>query len=234
MARVRVVLVRPESAANVGASARVIQNAGGEGLDLVTPGDWRTVECWRTAWGAQDVLESAREFPDLASALEGTALAVGFTGRRGAAPAPADIRDAAQEIASLGREESAALVFGPETSGLSNEELAHCGRRARIPSHPDQPSFNLSHAVAIAIYEVQRGLTKAAGPGPRRATHDEKERLLALLWEGLLAVGALPRVNSEGYFRDWRTLVHRADVTPRELKLLEHMARQMAHAGGRG
>jgi TrmH family RNA methyltransferase len=234
MARVRVVLVRPESAANVGASARVIRNAGGEGLDLVTPGDWRTVECWRTAWGAQDLLESARVFPDLASALEGTALTVGLTGRRGPGPAPVDIRDAAQEISTLGREEKAALVFGPETSGLSNEDLARCGRRARIPSHPDQPSFNLSHAVAIAIYEVQRGLTKDASSGSRRATHDEKERLLALLWEGLLAVGALPRVNSDDYFRDWRTLVHRADVTPRELKLLEHMARKMAHAGGRG
>jgi TrmH family RNA methyltransferase len=234
MARVRVVLVRPESAANVGATARVIRNAGGEGLDLVAPGDWRTVECWRTAWGAQDVLESAGVYPDLASALTGTALAVGLTGRRGSGPAPVDIRDAAQEIASLGREEKGALVFGPETSGLSNEELAHCGRRARIPSHPDQPSFNLSHAVAIATYEVRRSLTRKARPAPRRATHDEKERLLALLREGLLGVGALPQVNTEGYFRDWRALVHRADVTPRELKLLEHMARKMAHAGGRG
>jgi TrmH family RNA methyltransferase len=212
----------------------VIRNAGGEGLDLVTPGEWRTVECWRTAWGAQDVLESARVFPDLASALEGTALAVGLTRRRGSGPSPVDIREAAQAVSSLGREDEAALVFGPETSGLSNEELACCGRRARIPSHPDQPSFNLSHAVAIAIYEVQRSSTKDVGPGLRRTTHDEKERLLALLWEGLLAVGALPRVNREGYFRDWRTLVHRADVTPRELKLLEHMARRMAHTGGRG
>ena len=234
MARVRVVLVRPESAANVGASARVVRNTGGEGLDLVAPGDWRTVECWRTAWGAQDVLESARVFTDLASALEGTALAVGLTARRGAGPAPVDIRDAATAIASLGREETAALVFGPETSGLSKEELARCGRRARIPVHPDQPSFNLSHAVAIAVYEVQRSLTKDVDVGPRRATHDEKERLLALLWEGLLAISALPQVNRDGHFRDWRALVHRADITPRELRLLEHMARKMADAGGRG
>jgi len=52
MARVRIVLVRPESAANIGACARVSRNSGAEGLDLVAaPGDWRTVECWRTAWG---------------------------------------------------------------------------------------------------------------------------------------------------------------------------------------
>jgi len=50
------------------------------------------------------------------------------------------------------------------------------------------------------------------------------------LW--LLAIEALPRVNSDGYFADWRALVHRTDLTPKELKLLEHAARKMARAGG--
>ncbi len=231
MARLRVVLVRPENAANIGACARLVRNVAAEGLDLVAPGDWRTVECWRTAWGAQDVLESTRVFADLASALRGVAIAVGFTGRRVSGPSPVDVREAAEEIASLGAGEEAALVFGPETSGLSATELACCGRRARIPSRPAQPSFNLSHAVAIAVYEARRAATGASADRPRRATHEEKERLLALLREGLLAVGALPAANTEGYFRDWTALVHRADVTPRELRLLEHMARRMARAG---
>lgn len=231
MARFRVVLVRPENAANIGACARLVRNVAAEGLDLVAPGDWRTVECWRTAWGAQDVLEGARVFTDLASALEDAALAVALTGRRVAGPAPVDVREAARDVASLGREEAAALVFGPETSGLSSAELACCGRRARIPSHPAQPSFNLSHAVAIAAYEVHRATPRGPVGGPRRATHDEKERLLGLLREGLLAVGALPAANPESYFRDWRALIQRADTTPRELKLLEHMARKMARAG---
>jgi tRNA/rRNA methyltransferase len=234
MARVRVVLVRPESPANVGASARVIRNTGGDGLDLVAPGDWRTVECWRTAWGAQDVLESAGVFPDLAAALQGTALAVALSGRRRPGSASVDIREAAQEIASLGRDETAALVLGPETSGLTNEELALCGRRARIPSHPAQPSFNLSHAVAIAAYEVHRAHHRGGGEGPRRATHEEKERLVGLLRDGLLAIGALPRVNTDSRFNDWRALVHRADITPRELKLLEHMARRLVGGAERG
>jgi TrmH family RNA methyltransferase len=234
MARFRVVLVRPESPANIGACARLVRNTAAGGLDLVAPGDWRTVECWRTAWGAQDVLEATRVFADLASALRGVAFAVGLTGRRGAGPAPVDVREAAQEIASLGREDEAALVFGPETSGLTSAELACCGRRARIPSHPAQPSFNLSHAVAIAVYEVRRAVTPGPVAAPRRATHDEKDRLLALLREGLLAIGALPAVGADGYLRDWRALVQRADLTPRELKLLEHMARKMAQAGGSG
>jgi TrmH family RNA methyltransferase len=233
MARFRVVLVRPEHGANVGASARLVRNTGAEGLDLVDPGDWRTVECWRTAWGAQEVLESARVLPDLSSALEGASLAVALSGRRGSGPPSIDVRDAARAVASLSRDEAAALVFGPETSGLTNEELACCGACARIPVDPGQPSLNLSHAVAIAAYEVHRAVAPPPSGDPRLATHDEKERLLALLREGLLAVGGLPTLRADGAFREWRALIQRTGLTPRELRLLEHMARKMSRAGGR-
>ncbi len=228
MARVHIVLVRPESAANVGACARVVRNAGAEALALVRPGDWRTVECWRSAWGAQDVLEEARVFEELAPALAGSAAAYAFTRRRPREPHPLDVREAAAEIATLGRQESVALVFGPETSGLSNEEIGTCGRSVSIPSHPSQPSFNLSHAVAIAAYEVHRAGWRAHEERPRRATHDEKERLLDLLRPGLRALGALPQSNSGSYFADWRALVQRVDLSAKELKLLEHLARKMA------
>jgi tRNA/rRNA methyltransferase len=228
VARLRVVLVRPETSANVGACARVVRNAGADGLDLVAPGDWRTVDCWRTAWGAQDVLEEARVFDDLGPALAGAAMAVALTGRRHPGTPVADVREAAAAIAGLGRGETAALVFGPETTGLTNDEIATCGRSAAIPAHPNQPSFNLSHAVAIAAYEVLRASRREGErPGPR-VTHDQKEGLLALLREGLLAIEALPPVNTDGYFADWQALVQRTDLTPKELKLLEHVARKMA------
>ncbi len=228
MARLRLVLVRPETAANVGACARVARNTGAVGLDLVQPGDWRTVECWRSAWGAQELLEQARGFDDLASALAGSALTVAFTARRRAGGPPLeDVREAAAAVGALGRQETAALVFGPETSGLSNDELALCGRTATIPAHPAQPSYNLSHAVAIAAYEVRRAGHAPADTPLRRATHDEKERLLELLREGLGAVGALPAANPEPHFADWRALVQRADLTARELRLLEHLGRRL-------
>jgi TrmH family RNA methyltransferase len=230
VARVRIVLVRPETSANVGACARVVRNSGASGLDLVAPADWRTVDCWRTAWGAHDVLEQARVFEDLGGALAGAAVTVAFTGRRHPGAPTSDVRDAAAAIGALGREEIAALVFGPETTGLTNGEIAACGRSATIPAHPAQPSYNLSHAVAIAAYEVLRASRRGGrDPGPW-ATHDQKEAVLANLREGLLAIGALPRVNTEGYFADWRGLVQRADLTGKDLKLIEHMARKMVQA----
>lgn len=223
------VLVRPETASNVGACARVVRNTGAAGLDLVQPGDWRTIECWRSAWGAHEVLEQARVFDDLGGALQGAALTVALTGRRPAdGPPVGDVREAAAAVASLHPDETAALVFGPETSGLSNEEIRLCGRSALIPSHPVQPSYNLSHAVAIAGYEAYRAVHPHPGETTRRATHDEKARLLELLRAGLDSLGALPPRHAESSFADWRSLVQRCDLTRRELALLEHVARKMA------
>jgi tRNA/rRNA methyltransferase len=228
----RVVLVRPENPSNIGAIARVVRNAGLAGLDLVGPGDWRTVECWRTAWGAHEVLEEARVFDDLRAALELASYVAALSGRRDPGVPVLDVRDMAKEAAALGAEEQGALVFGPEATGLSLEELALCGRRVRIPSHADQPSLNLSHAVMVAAYEVFRA-GRRTPPGSRRATHEEKQHLLALLREGLLALEALPAVNTDGYFQEWQAIFTRADLTPQEVRLLEHMARKMAKVAGR-
>jgi TrmH family RNA methyltransferase len=233
LARVQVVLVRPENPVNVGAVARIVRNTGLQGLALVAPGDWRTVECWRTAWGAHEVLEQAIVFSDLASALAAATHVVAFSGRRERGSALLDVREAAAEVGSLGAGASATLVFGPETSGLSEAELALCGRRASIPAHPRRPSLNLSHAVMVAAYEVFRA-SSSRRPGPRRASHSEKARMLELLRGGLVSIGALPAANSDGYFRRWTALFQRADLTPKEVRLLEHMARKMtSHAASR-
>jgi len=225
--RVRVVLVRAEAPANVGAAARIVRNTGLSGLDLVAPGDWRTVECWRTAWGAQEVLEEARVFPDVADALAEAGYVAGFSGRRDAGVAVLDVREMAGQVSSLAEEERVALVFGPETSGLTQQELALCGRRVRIASHSSQPSLNLSHAVMVAAYEVFRAERQPMA-GARSATHEEKERMLQTLRQGLRAIEALPDSNSDRYFLEWRAPFPPAPPPPKEVRLLEHMARKMA------
>lgn len=227
MADVRVVLVRPELPANIGACARVVRNAGLSGLDLVEPGDWRTVDCWRTAWGAHEVLEGARVFDDLEAALAGASYVAALAGKPRPGSPPLDVRAMADEVGALGPDARVALVFGTESTGLTQAEMALCGRTVRIPTHPAQPSLNLSHAVAIAGYEVFRVGARAPA-GPRLATHDDKERMLALLREGLLAVRALPEANTDGFFEDWHALFQRADLTPKEVGLLEHLARKLA------
>jgi TrmH family RNA methyltransferase len=227
---VHVVLVRPESPANVGAVARAIANTGLAGLRLVAPGDWRTIECWRSAWGSHEVLERAAVFDDLRSAVADAHTALAFSGKRDKAAAWLDVREAAAEVAGRG-EETACLVFGPESSGLTRDELARCGQRVFIPAHPDQPSLNLSHAVMVAAYEVFRASARPAAV-PRRATLEEKTEMLVRLRDGMMAIGAVPEIDGEGYLREWEALFARADLTPREVRLLEHLGRKMAKPRG--
>jgi tRNA/rRNA methyltransferase len=196
----------------------------------VEPGDWRTVECWRTAWGAPEVLEAARVWPDLDAAVADAVTVAAFSGRADGPLPPTDVRSAAEEIAGLPADAPVALVFGPETSGLTLREMARCTRRVAIPTHPDQPSLNLSHAVMVAAYEVFRAPLRVERPAPRLATHGEKQAMLALLKEGLRAARALPETNLETYFQGWQALFSRVDLTPKEVRLLEHMARKMSAA----
>lgn len=227
--RVWVVLVRPENPANVGAVARVVRNTGLSGLRLVCPGDWRTLECWRSAWGAHEVLEQAAVFDGLADALSGAAYVAALSGRAEGQTPLVDVREMALELCGLDPEQDACLVFGPETTGLSSDELRLCGRPTRIPSHPEQPSLNLSHAAMVACYEVYRAPQPHASASPPRATHDQKETLLGLWLAGLQGVEALPRGDLRGLV-EWRRFFARLDLTPRELGLLSHVARKMARA----
>ena len=227
---VHVVLVRPESPANIGAVARVVRNTGLAGLRLVAPGDWRTIDCWRTAWGSQEVLEQAAVHDDLRSAVADARVALAFSGKRDSGAAWLDVREAGAAVAG-GGDETACLVFGPESTGLTREELACCGQRVLIPGHPDQPSLNLSHAVMVAAYEVFRASARPA-VGARRATLEEKTAMRARLREGMIAIGAVPEIDGEGYLREWEALFARADLTPREVRLLEHLGRKMAKPRG--
>jgi len=227
---VHVVLVRPEAPANIGAVARVVRNTGLAGLRLVAPGDWRTIDCWRTAWGSQEVVERAAVYDDLPSAVADAHAALAFSGKREKGAAWLDVREAAAEVACRG-DETTCLVFGPESSGLARDELACCGPRVLIPAHPDQPSLNLSHAVMVAAYEIFRASARPAAV-PRRATLEEKAAMLARLRDGMIAIGAVPEIDGEGYLREWEALFARADLTPREVRLLEHLGRKMAKPRG--
>jgi TrmH family RNA methyltransferase len=199
-------------------------------LRLVAPGDWRTIDCWRTAWGSQDVLEQARVFDELGAAIADAHAALAFSGKRERGAVWRDVREAAREAASRA-DETTCLVFGPESSGLTQDELARCGHRVLIPAHPGQPSLNLSHAVMVAAYEMFRASARPS-PEPRRATLEEKAAMLGRLREGLIAIGALPETQTESYLREWEALFARADLTPKEVRLLEHLGRKMVKPRG--
>jgi TrmH family RNA methyltransferase len=230
-AQVEIVLVRPVRAANVAAACRAMKNMGLEVLRLVAPppaleeGDVR-----RLAYGAEDVLEAATVSPSLGEAVAGSTLVVGTSGRPAVGAWTA--RQMAEEAPARAGGGRVSVVFGPEATGLSREELALCHRRVHIPTHAAQPSLNLAQAVLVVAYEVRLSAgARGDGDGPPPATAGELERALEDLKEALLAIGYLNPDNPGAILAELRFLLARAGPTPREISLLRGLARQIGWAG---
>jgi tRNA/rRNA methyltransferase len=182
---VRIVLVEPAGARNLGSVARVMKNFGLTTLVLVNPQcDHFSDEAMHMAVHAKEVLETAIVVPDLPSALVGCHRVAATVGReemqveslRSVTPwLLPDFSTTSQNPQVLGQGASrdltqiqSAIVFGREDHGLSNAELKYAQRCITIPSNPDYPSLNLAQAVGICCYELsQQDFQNAAGSEPQ-------------------------------------------------------------------
>ena len=180
---IAVVLSRTSHPGNIGAAARAMKTMGLSDLRLVAPRRFPDPEAVALAAGGADVLDSARVVASLEEALVDRVLSVGFTARsRGLSLPAATVRECAPEIVAAAAEGGVALVFGNETSGLSNEELLRCQRLVTIPANPAYSSLNLAAAVQVACYELAAGagthpLPPAGGGEP--ATGEDVQGFLA-------------------------------------------------------
>lgn len=228
----RIVLVEPREAGNVGAAARVMKNFGFE--DLCIAGEHPPLLPVSSWWasGADDVLERVTFVPSLFEAVRDAHLVVATTSSRGRTT-PADLTPAelAQRYASLAPEQTLALVFGREDSGLTREELVMCGTTAVIPTHPEFPTMNLAQAVGIFCYELS-----AIAPAPKGrdlAPAELIERLHQRAAGLLLEVGFLQENNPDRIYDDLRAIAARADLDAREATILLGIVRQIEWKLGR-
>jgi TrmH family RNA methyltransferase len=160
---IRIVLVAPSHPGNIGAVARAMKNMGLTELVLVRPRHFPDPEATARASGADDVLASARCVATLGEALEGCGFVTATTSRdRDQYFRVIDVRDAALRIVAEAQRSPAAVVFGAERSGLTNEELETAHALIRIPASEVYPSLNLAMAVQLVTYEIFRARGTAA------------------------------------------------------------------------
>lgn len=217
---VRIVLVEPREAGNVGAVARAMKNFGFD--DLVIAGEHPPLEPLAGWWasGADDVVDRARRVASLAAAIEDAALTIATTSLRGrsAVAPPLTPRAVAALYRTLGREQTLALVFGREDSGLTREEVALCQRTAAIPTDSRFPTMNLAQAVCLFCYELS-GIEPAAG-SRERAPAGMIERLHARAQALLIEAGYLHENNPDRIYDEFRAIAGRAALDAREVTLL--------------
>ena len=154
LARIKIVLVEPAGALNVGSIARVMKNMGLSNLVLVNPQcDRHSDDARKMAVHAVDVLENAVIVDSLPDALAGCQLAIATTARSRSLETQFESpRQGLKRL--LNPDLTSALIFGPEERGLSNNELKYAQKFIYIDSNPDYPSLNLAQAVAVCAYEL--------------------------------------------------------------------------------
>ena len=167
--KLRIVLVEPHEAGNVGAAARAMKNFGFTDLWIAGKRPQRidNVSDW-WAKGALDVAHAARHVDSLEEALADVHLSVATSAVRERHVfeqlTPAEVVQLAGE--TLGEEHIVAIVFGREEWGLTGAEMAMCQRTASIPTSPEYPTMNLAQSVAIFCYEFSRGAAGGGGATP--------------------------------------------------------------------
>lgn len=229
MPRLRIVLVEPREAGNVGAVARAMKNFGfadlwivGEHPELLPVAGW-----W--ASGADDLLAAASFAPSLHDAIGDAHVTVATTSMRGrTTPVTFTPRTLAEKFASLGNEQTLALVFGREDRGLTSEELVLCQHTAAIPANSMFPTMNLAQSACVFCYELS---SIAPGTAPRdlpdAATLERvHERAKGLLLE----VGFLHENNPDRIYDDLRAIVARAELDVREATIAMGILRQIEWA----
>jgi tRNA/rRNA methyltransferase len=229
LSNLRIVLVRPRYSGNIGAVARAMSNMGVKELALVDPAPLRREQADMMAVHARDVLDAMRVHSSLREAVGDCGLVVGTTCRSGLyrddAMSP---RALAPRLVALATVNRVALVFGPEESGLTNDDLRVCHRLMTIPTDTVYASLNLAQAVLLCCYEVFLAAQEEAPRESRSLAIAERQELMyEKLKQALLRVGFLHKENPEHIMFAFRRILGRAGLEERDVRILLGMARQI-------
>lgn len=235
---VRIVLVEPTHPGNIGAAARAMKTMGLTELALVRPQAFPSDEATARAAGARDVLERAAVHDSLLDAIAECSFIVGTSARSRAVEWPTvEPREcAARIVEALEAGNRAAIVFGTEHSGLTNDALARCTLHVQIPTQPHFSSLNLAMAVQLLCYELRLAMLAAAehdsphvadiagghtGRGGHRfATAEELEGFNAHLERVLVAAGFLRDAHPRQMKLKLRRIFQRAVLDKNEIDIL--------------
>lgn len=224
-----IVLVRPQLAENIGAAARAMLNCGLGDLRLVRPRcRWPHSKAVRAATGAAEIVEQAKVFERIEDAIADLQHVFATCPRRRDMVKPViDHRAAASDLrAMVAAGERPGILFGPERTGLENEEMSLADTHVLIPLNPAFDSLNLAQAVlAIGLAWWDAGTAAAPRELPTGrgtpATKAELTAFFARLEAELDECGFLRNPEMRPTMvNNLRSIFHRAGLLGHEVRTL--------------
>lgn len=240
LSRIRIVLVETSHPGNIGAAARAMKAMGLSQLVLVSPQKFPNEEATFRAAGADDLLANAVIVNNLADALAGCDWVIGASVRQRKLARPIlDPKECAQKI----RDDIAgnvAIVFGRESSGLTNEELSFCHDQVFIPTNPDFSSLNVASAVQVIAYELRMAILLTVSKIEMKsqvedplANADDVAGFYVHLRDTLLQIHFLDAKQPKRLMERLQLLFNRAHLTVTELNILRGILRSVLIAVGK-
>lgn len=226
------ILVRPQMGENIGAAARAMLNFGLEQMRIVAPRDgWPNPKAVAMASGAGRLLDRAGLFADLPSALADCHYVFATTARPRELTKPVVTPEEAmaQTRALIAAGKKVAVLFGPERTGLENDEIAQANAIVTVPVNPAFPSLNLAQCTLLTAYEWRRQ-TDGAIPVPEvdLATTLERQHLGDRYEEALSEAGFFfPEGKAASMKLNLRSMWARLPLTRSDVQILHGVVRKL-------
>ena len=225
LGKIYFILVRPQMGENIGSAARAIKNFNIKYLRIVNPRcNWPSQKALATSVGAKDILKSAKIYNSIEKAIGDLDIIFASTSR---------IRKVNKEIISIldfkkkvEKKRKIGILFGPEASGLSNDEISYANYLVKIPTNKKFSSLNLSHSVIIFCFELfqhflQKKTVFKSGYKSSVAKKSEINKFLSFIVDKLDKKGFLqPGHKRKSMIRNINNIFHRLNLSEQEIRIL--------------
>ena len=225
LGKVYFILVRPQMGENIGSVARAIKNFNIKYLRIVNPRcNWPSQKALATSVGAKDILKSAKIYNSIEKAIGDLDIIFASTSR---------IRKVNKKIISIldfkkkvEKKRKIGILFGPEASGLSNDEISYANYLVKIPTNKKFSSLNLSHSAIIFCFELfqyfsnKKAIYKSGYKSPV-AKKSEVNKFLSFIINKLDKKGFLqPDHKRKSMIRNINNIFHRLNLSEQEIRIL--------------
>lgn len=234
-----IILVRPQLGENIGGTARVMANFGLRELRLVAPRDgWPNAKAHAMAGHATAIIEQVKLFDTTQEAVTDLQFTLATTARERTMHKPAIEPEAAVQtlMQQVQANIRSGILFGPERTGLENEDVVAADAVLTIPSHAGYPSLNLSHAVGVMAYEFRKEVLRVESRESSKkdvehipASKEHIEGLFAHLEQALDTHDYFKAPDKKPFmWRNIRTTLMRAQLSEQEVQTWRGIIRALS------
>ena len=221
---VHFILFKPQLAENIGACARALKNFNFNKLIIVSPKiNFPSEKVFATSVGAKDIINSSQVYSNFEDSIKNINCVIATSSR---------IRKknykylSINELKQIDFKKKIAIIFGPEASGLTNNELSYANFVIKLPTNNKFQSLNLSHCVILLCYEIFKILTKEnkkfkAKHKNKLINKEDLNKFVNFLVNSLDQIGFLqPHHKRKSMIENIRAIFHKMNLSDKEMRIL--------------